>query len=754
MRVFCFSEGDYTEGFGGGGKGVAYRLYMANGKYGLIPEMYFIFGDTLIEANGQKTSYSEDAEICSGGVSGLMKLYSILDDRLSFSSDDIFIFHDFTCFYALKNLCNHIDRTAVIYHGQGSVFHEAKIYGLKADEEYREKAFRLTQYVLSKAQVVCFPSDGAKEAFMATSEDEISQLLNLCKVKTLYNGCRPEISDSECVDKDLLSSVSEWKQQGKRIFASIAVLNEAKGVERLPAFFKEYGKYNDYKWIVIGNGVMAGRLSEEIKDIEDHVLWIKEPVSHETIINLYAEADYYILAHRLSIFDFATIEAMHMGMIPVLTDVGGNKEMICDDNGFFLTCEPGDGSRFASWEASLVREELSRKNKEIALKRFSDKSMLEAYRDLIVELKQDEGSEILVITPDLELNGAQVVLNELLDLPFFSDRKIDLISPSKGPYGSIYEEKGIRTLIRPYIAGDSAFREHLIRDYKMVFINTSSCSKYLMFFVNTDVPVFYWLHETFTQLGMENNTLLDPRLLSSNIRFFGVTGAVLEGINKRYGKVSIKLLPMPVADVSNEPADLDMIPQDILDRIDGKILFFLPAAYTYIKGQDVLIQAIAQLPKEYREKAHFVLCGYSLPGQSEYLERLRRLCGMIPEITMLDSLSREEVYLWYKISDCVLAPSRVDATPTSIVEAMMFGRIVLVSDATGISKYLTDCVNAFVFPSENVEELMKRIMLIISEYGQLDAIGERGRLVYEANYSPKHVQKILEKEAEATEKGI
>lgn len=127
---------------------------------------------------------------------------------------------------------------------------------------------------------------------------------------------------------------------------------------------------------------------------------------------------------------------------------------------------------------------------------------------------------------------------------------------------------------------------------------------------------------------------------------------------------------------------------------------------------------------------------------------------MIPEITMLDSLPREEVYLWYKISDCVLAPSRVDATPTSIVEAMMFGRIVLVSDATGISKYLTDCVNAFVFPSENVEELMKRIMLIISEYGQLDAIGERGRLVYEANYSPKHVQKILEKEAEAAEKGI
>ena len=96
---------------------------------------------------------------------------------------------------------------------------------------------------------------------------------------------------------------------------------------------------------------------------------------------------------------------------------------------------------------------------------------------------------------------------------------------------------------------------------------------------------------------------------------------------------------------------------------------------------------------------------------------------------------------------CVLATSRVDATPTSIVEAMMFGRIVLVSDAAGISRYLTDCVNAFVFPSENEEELMKRLMLIIHDPDQLKQMGEKARTVYEEFFSPAVVNELVEEYA-------
>ena len=746
MRVFCFAEGVYEEKLGGGGRGVAYRLFLANKKYHLIPEMIFVFGDSVLDTETGLVFRSDDSKILSGGISGLMAFYSILDEKLHFSSEDIYIFHDFSCFYALKNTCSFIDNTAVVYHGQGSLYHEALIYGLNPDEEYRSKTGILTEYVLSCAQKICFPSEGAMEAFLDTSDESVQKLLADCSTEILYNGCLPEKTADDLSDNRIFRWIEQKNCQGK-IFVSVAVLNEAKGVEQLPAFFRDYGKSRDYLWIIIGNGPMSGRLKDSIRDISDHVLWITHPVPNEVIISLYERADYYILAHRISIFDFATIEAMHMGMIPVLTPVGGNMAMICDDNGYFLKDDLGNSHDFIEWEDSRDIPELKEKNRLIARQRFSDRSMLEFYRDLAEDLGNTHSTgDLLVITPDLELNGAQVVLNELLSLPVFRDMSIDLISPSKGPYGRQYEEMGINILIRPYIAGDEAFRKHLIGGYKRVLINTSSCSMYLMFFMNTDVPVFYWLHETFTQLGQETSTFLDPRLYSSNIHLLGVTHDVLNGINKRFGRLPMNLLPMPVADPG--PVDesaLERIDPDLLNRIDGKILFFFPAAYTLIKGQDIFLQAVAELPEEFRTRAHFVLCGYRLPKQDEYYRLLKDLCEKIPEVTMLDELSREDVYLWYRISDCVLATSRVDATPTSIVEAMMFGKITLVSDAAGISRYLTDCVNSFVFPSENVDELKKRMLLIIHDYDKLDTIGMGARLVYEENFSPEHVNSLLEK---------
>ena len=173
MRVFCFADGEYEGRFGGGGKGVTYRLYMADRKYHLIPHLYCVFGDTLIEADTGRILRSEDETVREGGIRGLMAFYTALDEELHFSSEDVCIFHDFACFYALKHVAPHIDLTAAVYHGQGSLFYEAESFGLQPDEQYREKTRTLTEYVLSGAQMICFPSAGAREAFLATSEDGI-----------------------------------------------------------------------------------------------------------------------------------------------------------------------------------------------------------------------------------------------------------------------------------------------------------------------------------------------------------------------------------------------------------------------------------------------------------------------------------------------------------------------------------------------------------------------------------------------------
>lgn len=352
--------------------------------------------------------------------------------------------------------------------------------------------------------------------------------------------------------------------------------------------------------------------------------------------------------------------------------------------------------------------------------------------------------KILIIVPDLELNGAQTVLSELLQLYYFSNAQIDMISPSDGKYHEIYKNKNVNVSIRPYVMGDMAFRRHLQTDYDMVLINTSSCLPYLFYFFNTNVPVFVWLHESLSELRVENHYFPDPRLYSDNIHLCGVTENTRDAIYKIFGEVPFTILPMPIRDVSEKPYfDISNIDSKLLEKIDGKVLFFLPAAYTIIKGQDLMLKAIINLPAEYSSKAHFIFCGYTLPGQIEYYNSLKSVCEKLNNVTMLSELSRNDVYHWYQACDCVLAPSRVDTTPTTIVEAAMFSKLILLSDACGVSRYLKDCESAFIFPNENIEELTKRIMLIISDYNNLMPIANNGRKMYEEHFSTNSVSNVI-----------
>jgi glycosyltransferase involved in cell wall biosynthesis len=356
-----------------------------------------------------------------------------------------------------------------------------------------------------------------------------------------------------------------------------------------------------------------------------------------------------------------------------------------------------------------------------------------------------EKKRLLMIVPDLELNGAQTVLYELASLPFFAAYSIDMIAPTDGLFHERYQEMGIHVQIRPHVAGDRSFREHMQTDYYAVFINSSSCSPYLFYFFNTSVPVYWWLHETHTQLEHTGSQIPDPRLYSENIHLLGVTTAVREAVAAKWPGTDATILPMPIADRRYDvsPSESQEL-FDIMRQTEKRTVFFLPAGYTVIKGQDILLDAVSRLPREYGDRAYFILCGYKLPKQEDYYRSLRRITEKMSNVTMLDELSREDVYRLYRRADCVLAPSRVDATPTSIVEAAMFEKLIIVSDAAGISRYLQDCVSAFVFSSENTEELMKRILLVIADHQKLDSIASSARKVYEDHFSPAHVTEVLQ----------
>lgn len=380
MRFISVAARPIPKGPCGGAGGVSYRLMKANEKYRLFEETVFIFLDKCIS--------SSEGEIVASSVpikqqlAELEGLYLKLDRILEFNVDDYFAFHDLESFVAMKQALPWIDKTLVMYHQQGSIYSESIFMGNDPDERYAEFCFDLTRIAVEQSQLFGFPSHGAKRALMETLP-EICPFLDKKQEIIIYNGCSPEITSKNSALEGLFEML---KQVRGDIFVTVATLNEAKGVERLPAFFKEYGKnVEDYFWIVIGDGAKREELSKGLADLEGHVLWLDVPIDNQDVLRLYNESDYYILAHRFSIFDYATIEAMHMGCVPILTPVGGNLEMITEENGYFLD-DTLSGKKFAKWVEGNNIDELKEKNRRIAEEHFSEYSMLKAYYDTVINL--------------------------------------------------------------------------------------------------------------------------------------------------------------------------------------------------------------------------------------------------------------------------------------------------------------------------------------------------------------------------------
>ncbi len=377
MRFISVSARPVPHGPGGGSGGVCYRLMRANEKYRLFEDAVFIFSDTCISASEGEISVGSAPQ--AHQLIEFERYFRQLDEALRFCEDDSFVFHDLESFCAMKQSFSQITRTLVMFHQQGSIYSEYIFMGNEPDKEYEQFCFELTRVAVDESELFGFPSIGAKQALIATLP-EIGPYLENKKDTIIYNGCSPVLSAGTGAIEPLIGMMKNVKGN---VFITVATLNEAKGVERLPAFFKEYGKYvEDYFWIVIGNGAKAGELSQGLSDLEGHVLWLDVSIDNSDIIRLYDKADYYILSHRYSIFDFATIEAMHMGCVPVLTPVGGNLEMITGDNGYFLD-DDLSAKGFVSWEKEHDIAMLKEENRRIAQERFSELSMLKAYRDVV-----------------------------------------------------------------------------------------------------------------------------------------------------------------------------------------------------------------------------------------------------------------------------------------------------------------------------------------------------------------------------------
>jgi glycosyltransferase involved in cell wall biosynthesis len=94
----------------------------------------------------------------------------------------------------------------------------------------------------------------------------------------------------------------------------------------------------EIRFIVLGSGSQGERLinlAHRLK-IEDHIEF-KGVVSRQMLEQTYRDSDIYISTSKSDSTSVSLLEAMSLGLIPIVTDIPGNREWIKDlDNGFLF----------------------------------------------------------------------------------------------------------------------------------------------------------------------------------------------------------------------------------------------------------------------------------------------------------------------------------------------------------------------------------------------------------------------------------
>lgn len=181
-----------------------------------------------------------------------------------------------------------------------------------------------------------------------------------------------------------------------------------------------------------------------------------------------------------------------------------------------------------------------------------------------------------------------------------------------------------------------------------------------------------------------------------------------------------------------------------------KIIFAIIGAVCAIKGHDVFIRAINKLKSDKKKNAEFWIIGKE--NIDEFSQNILEIVFSEPTIKVLGEKTREEIEMLYSDIDVIVSASRADSFPIVMTEGMMYGKVCIASDATGISDYIEDGKNGFIVPCESIDALCERMEWIIDNQDHLSDIRKNARKTYEEYFTMEQFQMQLEKMFEEAKK--
>lgn len=389
-----------------------------------------------------------------------------------------------------------------------------------------------------------------------------------------------------------------------------------------------------------------------------------------------------------------------------------------------------------SFFTALMKRQTNISNSNITVRVFNDGVKTYSY----------EKKKILVLTHELSLTGAPIVVLDAVKEMLAAGYNVVVASPFDGPLRKEYKDLGVILIVDERLAWarfsaekKSKFKldwyfDYFVEEFDLIFLCTFVNHALVSRWAERNIPMFWWLHEGEYTHEFAKGIIF--KKVPDNVYVYS-GGIYAQEMLHRYGyEYDDKVLLYGTYDV----ADFDSKTSQRKD-----LRFIIVGSIDERKAQDLVFKAIKNI-ESYLHGVEFIFVGGQSFGNT-YKKLVEDVKGY-SNIELLPPVSRQELMGLYQSADCLICPSRDDPMPVVVTEMMMLSKAVICSTNVGQSRYITHGVDGYVFENNNADALSDIIKHIIINRHELSDIGRNGRKIYEKEFSMDVFRDNLLKELE------
>jgi len=175
----------------------------------------------------------------------------------------------------------------------------------------------------------------------------------------------------------------------------------------------------------------------------------------------------------------------------------------------------------------------------------------------------------------------------------------------------------------------------------------------------------------------------------------------------------------------------------------GTVVLIAVGRVEPLKGTDVLLDALSRLPRgcqDYR----LLLVG---PIEHEYRNVLQAQAERLHLEQRIEYVRYQaHIQPWIAAADLVVHPSRYEAFPRAILEAMALSKPVVASRVGGVAEAVVDGETGMLVPAEDIDALAAALERLLGDAALRERMGKAGRLRVETSFGSEQHARSIERE--------